>query len=221
MSSGKSIPSKVTVKSKNDEDEDDEIQKGWCGHILPFELVQKYILTDDYNHLLQTRNLLTDCQQETSAMIDELSEDDRENYLNDANDAFDMNKVFETINKALSDVNSPEIQGLTDYLELLSTKPKKAVKIEFIKAHTEVGWNSIAASKMAPMAKEMYRSASHSCVPTTSSPMTALRLCSLRSAILQQERKTSSTTYQSRRQHCTKRHIRRFRIFLTKKFTTC
>lgn len=140
-------PFKVTVKSKNDEEEDDEIQKGWCGHILPFELVQKYILTDDYNHLLQTRNLLTDCQQETSAMMDELSEDDRENYLNDANDAFDMNKVFETINKALCDVNSPEIQGLTDYLELLATKPKKAVKIEFIKSHTEVEWSEIIASK--------------------------------------------------------------------------
>lgn len=140
-------PNMVPVKSKNDEEEDGEVQKGWCGHILPFELVQQNILTDDYEHLQKTRNDLIECQQETTAMIDELSEDDRESFLNDSNDAFYMDKVEEALAQALKGVSTPELQGLSQYLDLLATKAKKAAKVEFINAHEEVEWQAIAPSK--------------------------------------------------------------------------
>lgn len=140
-------PNMVPVKSKNDEDEDTEVQKGWCGHILPFELVQQNILTKDYDHLQQTRNDLIECQQEITAMMDELSEEDRENFLNETNDAFDMDKVLKALIKALEDVSTPELQGLSQYLDLLAAKAKKTAKVEFINAHNEIDWTAIEPSK--------------------------------------------------------------------------
>ena len=139
-------PNIVPVSNKKG-DEDAEEQKGWKGHILPFDLVQRNILTDDYNHLLQTQEHLNHIEQQTVDLMDGLDEDDRESYLNDTNDAFDLKKVCNALDDALSDIESPELNTLKEYLHLLENKAKKNEKINFINAHREVNWTLIDANK--------------------------------------------------------------------------
>lgn len=146
-------PNMVVVKSKNDDEEDSEKQKGWRGHILPFELVQKNVLTEDYNRLMHTKQEQVDNQQEITSMMDDLSEDDREAFLNDSNDAFELSKVEKALNEALQEVTTPELQGLADYLDLLSNKAKKAQKQAFIAEHREVNWTAIEPSKDGTFSK--------------------------------------------------------------------
>lgn len=139
-------PNIVPVSNKKG-DEDAEEQKGWKGHILPFDLVQRNILTDDYNHLLKTQEHLNHIEQQTVDLMDGLDEDDRESYLNDTNDAFDLKKVCNALDDVLSDVESPELNTLKEYLRLLENKAKKHEKLNFISAHHEVNWTLIDANK--------------------------------------------------------------------------
>jgi len=147
-------PHMVVVKSNNDEELDSEVQKGWQGHILPFDLVQQFILADDWNALQQTCESLTTCEQSKAELLESFSEDeDLTEYLNESNDDFDMDKINEGLSKALDNVGTPEINGLSQYLELLVQKPKKNAKLTFISEHCEVNWKAIEVSKDGTYAK--------------------------------------------------------------------
>jgi type I restriction enzyme M protein len=147
-------PHMVVVKSNNDEELDPEIQKGWQGHILPFSFVQQFILTNDWNRLQQTRESLSKCEQDIAEKVESFSEDEELSvYLNEGNDDFDMDKIDKTLSQALDQVSTPETDGLNQYLELLTQKPKKDAKLAFISEHKEVDWQKIEVSKDGTYAK--------------------------------------------------------------------
>ena len=95
-------PNMVIKKSNKEEEEDKEIQKGWKGHILPFELVQKTLLKDEYEALQQKREELDIAIASFSELIQEMPDDDKETYLNEDNTEFDMDKVSEALLEVLA-----------------------------------------------------------------------------------------------------------------------
>ncbi len=117
----------MVVKKKNGKDV--EIQEGWKGHILPFDLVERVFLQNDLDALTEKENELAEIPSGYDELIESLSEDDKESIsdaLNDTNDAFVV-KNIKTAIKALkedSSENKTLIQTLRQ-AESLNGKEKK------------------------------------------------------------------------------------------------
>ena len=146
-------PNMVVKKAGKDGEEDQEIQKGWKGHILPFVLVQETILAEDNNRLKATIQQQEDVVARYAAIIDEQPADEIEPYLNDSNDAFEAAKVSEALDEALKSIESDEINALTAYMAVLDSKAKKPEKLAFIACHTEVDWDKMEQGKDGTYAK--------------------------------------------------------------------
>ncbi len=81
---------KMVVKKKDGKDF--EVQDGWIGHVIPFELVQKELLSQQSEKLTAMENRLAEISSTYDEILDSLSEDDKEGdakeLLTEENDAF-------------------------------------------------------------------------------------------------------------------------------------
>ncbi|EHM12657.1 type I restriction system adenine methylase HsdM [Jonquetella anthropi DSM 22815] len=130
----KGVDPKMIVRKKNGKDE--EIQDGWTGHILPFDLVQETVLADELAALKAKESQLSELAAEYEALLDELSEEEKERpFVNEAKDAF----VPAEVKKALKDnVDNPETLAVLKKADALATKEKalkKQVKDESAALH--------------------------------------------------------------------------------------
>lgn len=83
----KKVDPNLIIKKKKDKEE--EIQEGWKGHILPFELVQKTLLKDDFDKLKAKENRISEIVSEYGEILDEMSEEDKSSEaVNDTGDKF-------------------------------------------------------------------------------------------------------------------------------------
>ena len=65
------------------------VQDGYVSHILPFDLVQKNVLQEDFEIITNLENNLISISDELTSIIDTLTEEEKSlSILNDANDAF-------------------------------------------------------------------------------------------------------------------------------------
>ena len=133
-------PHMVLKKIKGKEE---EVQEGWVGRIIPFDLVQKSLLHQEYTDLQEKENQLTEISAEYDEMIDALEEDAKQELLNDNNDAFATKAVNEAVQNILADVSTPETDVLQEYIKL----SKKKERLAFIEGHPEIHWNEMAANK--------------------------------------------------------------------------
>lgn len=147
-------PNMVVKKAKKEEDEDTEVQDGWKGHILPFELVQRTILKEKYEALLQKQKELEETISSFDDLILELPEEEKEALLNEDNTEFDMESVDKKIEEAFSSIESKEIDALNAYLSLLDDGAKKPAKVAYIDKCRDVEWSAIEASKDGTYSKK-------------------------------------------------------------------
>ena len=147
-------PNMEIKKATKDDEEDQEIQKGWKGHILPFELVQQTLLNVDLQVLQRYRDELEQTQSSIAEWMEELSEEDKETYLNENGDAFDTGKVADGLSEALAGIETEELKVLGDYLAFLEEKPKKPGKLQFVDNHRQVDWTRIEASNDGTFSKK-------------------------------------------------------------------
>ncbi|MGQ4006539.1 type I restriction-modification system subunit M [Francisellaceae bacterium CB300] len=144
--STKQVDANIVTKKKNGKDT--EVQEGWIGHIMPFDLVQKTYLKDELEELKSKENRLVEISAKYDEIIDGLSEEEKESsILNDKNDAFAKKEVTNSLNEIYADVENNEIVTLKEYLTLLANKAKKAEKIEFVENNLQVSWQNIEANK--------------------------------------------------------------------------
>lgn len=97
-------PNMVIKKIKG---KDTEVQDGWKGRILPFELVQSTYLNEELQALKQKENRIIEISSEIEAILESLSEDDKEadaeyETINDTGDSF----VNAAIGKAAKQINA-------------------------------------------------------------------------------------------------------------------
>lgn len=131
----------VKKKSKDSEDDDvTEVQEGWKGHILPFELVQRELLSDELNEVISLQNRIDEIGTIYTEIIDAMEDDEKEGkYLNDTNDAFVSKELKSAIDEILQDVTSEEIAALIKYQDI----SKKKEKLEYIRDCKIVDWSRI------------------------------------------------------------------------------
>ena len=137
----KQVDPNMVIKKKGDKEE--EVQSGWVGHVIPFDLVQTTLLREDYDALKTKEARLDEIAAELTEIIDSIDEGDRGDFLNDDNTAFVSKEFAAKLAEIYEDVSSPELDGLQGYLELLDAKAGKAEKIHYIHTHPEVNWANV------------------------------------------------------------------------------
>jgi type I restriction enzyme M protein len=142
----KKVDPNIVIKKKDGKET--EVQEGWLGHVIPFELVQETLLKDEKGAVTAKENRLAEISAEYEGIIDSLSEEEKESQvLNDANDSFVSAELNKELKQIYGDIESEEINALYAYVELLDNKAKKPEKLEFIKTHKEVQWSKIEVNK--------------------------------------------------------------------------
>jgi type I restriction enzyme M protein len=134
----KQVDPNMLLKKKNGRDQ--EVQDGWKGHVLPFELVQKTLLQEDLKAIQEKEDRLQEIPSEYTSLIDEMSEDDKEaasDALNDDNDAFVMKNVKRVVKELKQDGSGDALAlaGVLTKAEALS-KEEKGLKSD-VKKETE------------------------------------------------------------------------------------
>jgi type I restriction enzyme M protein len=142
-------PNMIIKKVKGKET---EVQDGWKGHIMPFELVQKTYLIDDLNELKMQEDSLSEVASTIDELIEYFKEED-DSVLNDNNDAFAKAELSQAVTDAYLGINSEEIASLNKYITLLDNKAKVEEKLAFIAEYPQVQWHQMEASKNGTYAK--------------------------------------------------------------------
>ena len=104
----------MVLKKKNGKEQ--EVQEGWIGRIIPFELVQENILIEETKSLKEKETRLLEISSQYEEIIDSLTEDEKENgVLNDTNDAF----ISKEVTKKLKELKKEEEVEVLTFVEKL------------------------------------------------------------------------------------------------------
>jgi len=107
LESIKKVDPNMVIKKKKGKEE--EVQDGWVGRILPFELVQNIMLKDEINEIENLKENLSKITTQYDELLDELTQDEKQeinNCLNEDNTSF----VNSEIKKIAKDIRSGEIE---------------------------------------------------------------------------------------------------------------
>lgn len=74
----KQVDPNMVIKKKNGKDE--EVQEGYIGHIIPFDLIQSTMLKAESDELKAKEARLAEIQTEYSEILENLTEEDKEEY---------------------------------------------------------------------------------------------------------------------------------------------
>lgn len=81
------VDANMVVKKKGGKDV--EVQEGWTGHLLPFDLVQQQMLSADLAAIAAQEHRLSEIGQELTDLLDGIDEDDKgSEAINEEGDAF-------------------------------------------------------------------------------------------------------------------------------------
>ncbi len=137
-------PNMVIKKKKG---KDHEVQEGWMGRIMPFELVQETYLKDELQQLKQKENRRVEITAEYDEILDSLTEEEREaDTVKDAKDGFVNATVIKEAKQLKADAkesrtfteDSYEAKILkVDELIAEEKELKKQVKAETTKLHLQ------------------------------------------------------------------------------------
>ena len=109
---------------------DKEIQEGWKGRILPFELVQKVLLPDRLSVITENEKRLAEITSMYEELIENLSEEDKESdILNENQDAFNAKGVTVKL-KELRKAENEEERALKAVLEQYGNLSKEEKEIK-------------------------------------------------------------------------------------------
>lgn len=116
----------MVIKKKNGKDV--EVQEGWKGHILPFDLVQEICLSERKIDLKEKQEKLAEIPSSYEEILESLSEDDKEiisEALNDTNDAFVFKNIKAVVKSLKADGESKEFIESLEKAEKLNNEEKK------------------------------------------------------------------------------------------------
>lgn len=127
----KKVDPNIVIKKKDGKEQ--EIQEGWVGRIIPFELVQTTLLSEEYNALKDKENRLSEIPSEYEEILDSMTEDEKqscEEQLNEDNTAFVTKDIAKKIKALKSEPKSAETQELIIKLSQVETLSKEEKELK-------------------------------------------------------------------------------------------
>ena len=120
----KQVDPNMVLKKKNGKEQEE--QEGWIGHVIPFELVQEAMLSDNLDALKEVENRLNEITAEYDALLEEISEEEKEkSFVNEGKDAF----VFAEVKKTIKTKDAePETLAILKKVDELVTEEKALKK---------------------------------------------------------------------------------------------
>ena len=135
------VDPKMELK-KNNAGEEYEVQNGWQGRVLSFDLVQAHHLTAEVQTIERQELRLTEATSELETTFDALDEEERSEVSSEEGNML-ITEVERRLGVLLSEVETDELLALEDYL-LCSRKKEK---LDCIAAHPEVDWQAMDTAK--------------------------------------------------------------------------
>ena len=146
----KRVDPHMVIKKKDNKEQ--EVQDGWLGHVIPFELVQRTLLTEEDAAVREAEEKVATYSGEIEEIISSLSEEEKQgNHLNNDNTAFAAAGLKAKIKEKRDEIDTPELRALNGYNKLLDQKAKKPELLAYIEKHIEADWSAVEGK--APYAK--------------------------------------------------------------------
>ncbi|MDU6097733.1 type I restriction-modification system subunit M [Peptoniphilus harei] len=143
-------PNMVVKKKKEGEEEVPEVQEGWRGRILPFELVQENLLKDELEEIRNIEARLAEITSEYEEILNSLEEDEKDaDYVKEDNSSFVNAEVKKYMKEACDEIETDEIKILNGYLEL----SKKAEKEQYVNENNNIYWDLMEKGKSGTYTK--------------------------------------------------------------------
>lgn len=131
---------------------DVEVQDGWQGRILPFDLVERCLFPEERAAIEKAEQDLAAVVAEEEDILDSLPEEEKDGpWVNESGTAFNPKELARRAEDILAGADTPETAALAGYLALLDRKAGKEEKLAYIAAHTEADWSAVEGK--APYAK--------------------------------------------------------------------
>ena len=139
----KQVDPNIVTKKKDGKEQ--EVQEGWLGHIMPFELVQQTYLSADLQALQHKENRLAEIGAELEEILDSLTEEEKESEIvNEGMDAFVASAIAKEAKQLKAELKKgasyakDSIEEKTIKVDALITEEKelkKQVKAETAQLH--------------------------------------------------------------------------------------
>ena len=140
------------MELKNSSGEEYEVQNGWQGRVLSFDLVQAHHLTAEVQTIGRQELRLTEATSELETTFDALDEEERSEVSSEEGNML-ITEVERRLGELLTEVETDEVLALEDYL-LCSRKKEK---LDYIAAHPEVEWQAMDTAKDGTYAMKVVR----------------------------------------------------------------
>lgn len=120
----KQVDPNMVMKKKDGREQ--EVQDGWCGHVIPFNLVQETMLSTELAVLRAKEARLNEIGAEYTRLLDELSDEDKEkDFVNEKGDAFVPKEVAKTLRNEGAE---PETLAILTQFVVLNNEGKRLKK---------------------------------------------------------------------------------------------
>lgn len=136
----KKVDPNLIVKKKDGKEQ--EVQDGWIGHVIPFDLVQKELLAEQSTALEEKESRLAEIPSLYEELLNSLTEEEKESeVLNDNNDAFVGKEVIKKLKELKKEVPTEEVKKFIGKLEQYNRlaqeekELKKQIKQETAELH--------------------------------------------------------------------------------------
>lgn len=123
------------IKKKNGQDT--EIQDGWKGHILPFDLVQQIYLSDDLKALAAKETRLAEIASTLDEILESLTEEDKEqDTVKESKDSFANAEVGKAAKTFLKEQKDSKVKFAEESYEARIIRASKLIDEEKILKNT-------------------------------------------------------------------------------------
>lgn len=125
----KQVDPNMVIKKKDGKDT--EVQDGWKGHIMPFELVQKTLLADDLHALEQQENRLAEIASNLEEILESLSEEEKEtDAIKESKDGFVNSEVNKAAKAFLKEQKDSKVKFAQESYEAKIIRASKLIEEE-------------------------------------------------------------------------------------------
>lgn len=121
------VDPKMVIKKKDNKEI--EVQDGYAGHVLPFDLVQKELFSDDLKEIADKNARIEEITSRISELFDQVSEDDRQDECIDEDKGEFVSKEIAKRAKALKKIKANDLSDFDKIVLEVSDLQDEAKRI--------------------------------------------------------------------------------------------